>query len=242
MKILKLDKENWMSAHNKGRLATVLFFALLFLYGCLTFDDFGISSDEYLQRNHSLVMYNDLFLQDKEYKTATVDTTELPSLENYGTNYGVILQLPLVFAEHMNDFEMSYQEIFMMRHLYSFLWFFISAIYFYRLAMILVGGRRLEALLGTLIYVLCPRTLADSFYNIKDALCMALFAISMYYGIRMIRRLSPGTAVLFVLFSALCTASRVVGGVIVAACMLVILLKSIAEGGWKRLQIGRAHV
>jgi len=216
-------------------LTVILFFILLFVYGCKAFDGYGISTDEQVQRGHSLVMYNDLFLKDKEYTTATVNTENLPTMKEYGVSYGVILQLPLVFVEHMNDFEMSYQEIFTMRHFYSFLWFFTSTIYFYHLAMILTGGRRFEALLGTLIYVLCPRTLADSFYNIKDGLCMDLFTISMYYGFRLIRKPSAGIAFLFVVFSALCTVSRVVGGVVVAGCILVLILKCLSEGAWKKL-------
>jgi hypothetical protein len=226
-----------MKQLKSGKTLVIVFFALLFVYGCMTFNDYGISSDEEVQRYHSLVTYHELFLQNEEYQTATIDTTTIPTLSDYGVQYGVILQLPLVFIEHMNHFEMTYQEIFSMRHFYSFLWFFASAICFYQLAMILTDGKRIEALIGTLIYVLCPRTLADSFYNIKDALCMALFTISMYCGVRMIRRPSVRTMVTFIVFAVLCTASRIVGGVIVAVCMLLLVVKSATQGQWKRILI-----
>lgn len=225
-------KKMMQAAEKYSRRLVVLFFALLFLYGCLAYDDYGLSADEPVQRRHSVVMYNDMVLKDQEYKTITIDTEKLPS---YRTAYGTILQLPLVFIEHMNGFEMTYEEIYSMRHLYNFLWFFISVIFFYRLAMILTEGKRLEALLGTIIYVLCPRTLADSFYNIKDALCMALFTISMYYCVQLIRQLSVKNVLLFVLFSALCTTSRAVGGVVAAVGILVLFIKSMVEGTWKRL-------
>lgn len=221
-----------------SKLFIVVFFSLLLLYGGLIYDDYGISSDEPIQRHHSIVMYNDLFLKDETYQTLTINTEELPTLKQYGVPYGVILQLPLVWVEHMNDFEMTHLEIYEMRHLYNFLWFFVSVIFFYRLAMVLTEGKRYEALLGTLIYVLGPRTLADSFYNIKDALCMALFTISMYYGVMTIRKLTVKNLLLFALFSALCTASRIVGGVVVAACMLVLFLKSIEDGTWKKIILG----
>ncbi len=231
-----------LKKENISKLVVILFFAMLMIYGCMTFDDYGISSDEPIQRHHSIVMYNDLFLKNETYRTDTINTEELPTLKQYGVQYGVILQLPLVWIEHINDFEMTHLEIYAMRHLYNFLWFFVSAIFFYRLAMILTEGRRYEALLGTLIYVLGPRTLADSFYNIKDALCMALFTISMYYGVMTIRKITIKNVLLFALFSALCTASRIVGGVVVAACMLVLFIKSIADGTWKKIVLGCAVI
>ena len=117
-----------------SRVVVVLFFALVMLYGALTYDDYGISSDEPIQRHHSIVMYNDLFLKDETYQTLTINTEELPTLKEYGVPYGVILQLPLVWVEHMNDFEMTHLEIYEMRHLYNFLWFFVSVIFFYRRA------------------------------------------------------------------------------------------------------------
>ncbi len=223
------------TAEKQSGKIVLLFFALFFLYGCFVSDDYGISADESVQRNHSLVMYNELFLKGKEYDTQTINTASLPPLREYGANYGVILQLPLVFAEHMRGFEMTYQEIYTMRHFYVFLWFFVSAIFFYRMSLILTEGNRWEALLGTAMYVLCPRILADSFYNIKDSLCLSLFTISMFYGIQLIRRLSLKDVVLFVLFSALCTTSRIVGGVIVAVCLFLLFVKSIVQGTWKHL-------
>ena len=115
-----MNTKTLIKGETKERISkgiVLAFFAVLFLYGCFTFDDYGISSDEPLQRRHSLVMYNDLFLSKEEYITDTVDTRELPTLEEYGVNYGVILQLPLIMMEHWNGFEMTHLEIYAMRHL-----------------------------------------------------------------------------------------------------------------------------
>lgn len=226
-------KENlqWLEKHSKK--IVLLFFVLLFIYGCIAGNDYGINTDESLQRRHSLATYIHLFMKDKDYHTATFDSDEV---KKYGmTAYGSSLQLPLVFIEHLNDFEMTYQEIYTMRHYYNFFWFFLSVIFFYRLAMILTEGKRLEALLGTVIYVICPRTLADSFYNIKDGLCMALFTISIFYGVRLIRKLSWRDIFPFVIFSAFCTVSRIVGGVVVAVVIFIVFLKLMLEKKWKIL-------
>ncbi len=237
MKIETKETSTFEFFRKNSLIAVIFSFLLFFIYGCLTFDDYGIAVDEATQRYHSLVVYNDLFLNGKEYQTNTVDTTTLPSLDEYGTNYGVILQLPLIFIEHLTGFQMTWSQIFSMRHLYNFIWFFVSAIFFYKIAMILTKSQRYESLLGTLIYVLCPRILADSFYNIKDLLCLSLFTISIYYCIRLIRKISLRDLLLFVIFSALCTTSRIVGGVVVAVCLVVLFLKSIHEKNiWKYLR------
>ena len=214
------------------KLTVVLFFSLFLLYGLICYTDYGISWDEPVQLRHSKVTYKALFLKGQEFYGNTMEG--IPDLESYGSNYGVILQLPMVFLEHLADFEMPYLEVFQMRHLYNFLWFFISAIFFYKLGLILTKKKRWRALAGVMIYILCPRILADSFYNVKDLLCLPLFTISMYYGICLIRRLTIKNVLLFLVFSALCTTARVVGGVIVLSCGLVLLVKGIVQGNGKK--------
>ena len=71
-----------------------LFFSLFLFYGLLVFDDYGVSWDEPVQRYHSLVTYNDVVLGDTEYNTTYIETEDLPPIEEYGSNYGVIRQLP----------------------------------------------------------------------------------------------------------------------------------------------------
>ena len=43
-------------------VVVLLFFAAFFLYGCLVFQDYGISVDEMTQRGHSLINYKYLCL------------------------------------------------------------------------------------------------------------------------------------------------------------------------------------
>lgn len=212
----------------------ILFFTCFLLYGLCVYRDYGLTSDDEAQRYHSIVTYNDMVLGDREYVTKSIDTTELPSMSEYSANYGVIMQLPLVLIEHLNGFEYTYLEIFQMRHLYVFLWVFIALIFFYRLCLILTDKNRLISFLGVIILILSPRILADSFYNIKDALCMALYIIAAYFGVLFIRKESLKTLILFVVFAALCTTTRVVGGVLIGALVLAVLGKSFCEGSWRR--------
>ena len=232
---MTLEKNN-EKKHGNFRWGVVLFFSLFLIYGLLTYDDYGISWDEPVQRHHSLVTYNALALRGEEYKTDTIDTSTIEDLSTYGANYGVILQLPTVLIEHIFDFELTYEQVFHIRHLYNFLWFFAASIFFYLSSMMLTKNGFLS-LAGTLFLILCPRILADSFYNIKDMLCLSTFCISIYFGLRLIQKMSLRDVLLFCVFAALCTTARIVGGVIVAGCVLVILIKSIPEHNfWKNLK------
>ncbi len=216
-----------------NKLFIIIFFSFFLIYGLLTVDNYGISSDEPTQRYHSLVTYNELFLKNQTYVTETIDTTKLPDLSEYGANYGTILQLPLVFIEHLFDFTLSYDQIFLVRHIYTFLWFFVASIFFYKIGLVLTQNRLL-AWIGTLMFILSPRILADSFYNIKDSLCMSLFTISMYFGLKLLRSINWKDAILFVIFSVLCTTSRIIGGVIVFSLVLLLVCKSIFDHTWKK--------
>ena len=217
---------------SKGRLAVAAFFALLLLYGILAHDDYGITYDDPYQRAHSLTTYNQLFLQEKTYKTDCIDTDTLS--DGYSGNYGVIMQLPAVFMEELDGFEHTRLEAYQIRHLYVFIWFFIGSIYFYHLCMLITGRKRLLSLLGTVMLVISPRILADGCYNIKDSLCMSLFIISAYYGLKFLRKETILSIIPFIVFTALCSTTRVIGALVIAAGMIVFFFKTLTEGHLRR--------
>ena len=214
----------------------VLFLCVLLLFGIKSYGDYNITYDDIYQRHHTMVLYNSLFLQDQTYITSSVDTTKLPHVTNYGANYGAFIQLPTIFWEHIHDFELSVYDAIQARHFYVFLWFIIAVFFFYRLCLRLTKHTYLS-LLGSVMLTLSPRILAHANFNIKDLMCLSLFAISMYYGICFIEKQSWKNTLLFLLFSGLCTTSRVVGGELIVACLLVCFFKSIHDKTHKRFII-----
>lgn len=126
---------------------------MFFLYGCITFKDYGLSMDETVQRRHSLVNYKYLVPSVEQFSTESVDFSRIPDLVNYGL-YGVAIQLPMVALEHLFRFELSQQQIFLMRHFLTFFVFFVSTIFFYK-TVELISDRKWIALLGT-VFLFAP--------------------------------------------------------------------------------------
>lgn len=210
-----------------GRAAVLVIFLLLILWGARSYNDYGLAVDDEVQRYHSLVTYKELFLKE-EYETETITTAEIPSLERYNVFYGVTLQLPLVFVEHIFDFQLSYAQIFEIRHAYIFMWLVIAAFFFYRTCMVLTEKKRWLSICGLLIFVLNPRTLVEACYNVKDMLCLPLYTIAMYYGIRILTREKSRDVLWFGIAAALCTSVRIVGGTLLAVLCIVLLGRGIA--------------
>lgn len=228
--------KRWLRSEKNRKLLVILFFAVFFVYGCLVFKDYGISVDEYTQRRHSLVTYKAMFPSIAEYAGDTVDFKGIPSMEQYGeaAYYGVTMQLPCVAIEHLFGFNLDEGTVFYIRHFYNFLLFFIGAIYFYRTCYFFTK-RRSYALLGTLMLIVSPRILADSFYNVKDSVCLSLCLISMFYCVKCIDKPRIKNFILMALFCALCANIRIVGAVVLASALIVAFIKSIVDGYWKKL-------
>lgn len=212
-----------------GKIVIIAIFILLFLWGVKSYDDYGICYDDPVQRRHSLVTYKELFLGDTVYHTSFFNSDEIPSLPKYGILYGVALQLPVVALEHAFGFELSMEQVYLVRHAYIFLWFFVAAIFFYRLCLLYFGRRRWIGIFGVLLFILSPRLLADANYNIKDMLCFSTYTVALYYGMRLLKKYKPATVLLFAVATAICTSIRIVGGSLVAALCLIELINGIKQ-------------
>ena len=212
---------------NKGAAAVILFFLAFFIYGCLVFSDYGISVDEMSQRGHSLLNYKFLVPSVSDIFTFSAKFPEMGDLRDSQSFYGVAVQLPMVFAEHMTGFLMPFKTIFQLRHFYTFFLFFLSSVCFYKCCRLFTEKRWL-ALLGTTVYILNPRTLADSFYNIKDLMALSLCMMIIYFGCRMLRDMRKRDLVCFAFFGALGTNSRIVLAVVIAAFLFAVFVQGIA--------------
>ena len=158
---------------NKNNLI-IFFFIFYFLIGSFIYKDYGISWDEPISRTNGFVSLNYLF--------------DLLSIEKYGeyedfstyrdNYYGVVFDLPLAMIEKIFSINFS-KNYYHLRHLSTFLIFFISTIYFYFICKKFYNSK--ICLIGILIYITMPRIFAESFYNNKDIVFLSLFTISNYY-------------------------------------------------------------
>jgi len=175
-------------SNSRGRLLWVSLFFLSYLaVGLYAYQDYGVSWDEPISRNNGMVSLKylgehvapDLISKDKTFEP-------YPPLAEYrDKDYGVAFELPAVLLEKFFGLGDT-RDIYQFRHLITFLVCLLDAFAFFQL-----GERRFKnwslGLLGALMLILSPRLFAESFYNDKDAIFMALFAICLNTAVRYIQ-------------------------------------------------------
>ena len=202
--------------NNFIKKVTYVIFLLFFFIGIYTYKDYGISVDEEFERRvgfYWLEYVLSFTTFDNFYNSALLKLNEitgftLPTAKD-NKFYGVIFNLPMAFLEVVFEINDS-KEYFHLRHLFNFLLFFVSSIFFYKLLL----SRFLKyniALLGTLFYILSPRIYGDSFFNNKDIVFLSLVSIALYFCIKAIEKDNYKNLLIFSIFAAICTSSRILG-------------------------------
>jgi hypothetical protein len=151
------------------------FFLLLLAIGLYAYRDYGISWDEPSSRLNGIVTVE--YLEGFFRAPPTDGTSPYPQLKDYlDRDYGVLFEAPAVVLERLlrlND----PRAIFQLRHLLTFLVFVCGVYAVYRLAERRFQDWRI-GLLAAAFLVLSPRFFAESFYNSKDIVFIAAFAIA----------------------------------------------------------------
>lgn len=183
----------------RQKLIVVAFFALFFVISLMIFKDYGLSWDEeYQWRDNGEIVYNYIFNGETE--------ALLKGNEKY---HGPAFELILVFVQKALDLTDT-RDIYLTRHLLTFITFFISVIFFYYLGKECFKSWKL-ALIGCIFLVLTPRIFADSFYNSKDPVLLSFFIIGMYTLLKFHRSQTYKNAVLHALVCALAIDTRILG-------------------------------
>ncbi len=209
---------------NFNNLIVIIFFSIIFLIGTLTFSDYGISIDEdnsrvngFVSLKYILELLNSNLLHDLE------QIINAPKINNYfEQGNGVIFDLPFALFElifKVNDT----RQIFLIKHFFTFIIFFISLICFY-----FILKKRFNSLIfgiiGVLFLFLSPRIFSQSFYNSKDIIFMALNIINIYFGIKYLDNSNFKNTIFFSIFSSLSTGTRLLG---IYLPILFLIFKSI---------------
>lgn len=168
---------------SKERWAIVCFWlalAAMMIVGRYTYQDYGITVDEDVERKTAFVNYQYAYerITGKTIRQFDID------LDTYHDRYyGAALQLPMVAVEHMTGFTMPIRDAFLVRHLYTFLLCTLGWICLYHFIRI-VFRSRWPALLGMLMCALYPRFWGEQFTNIKDMVfaatcCAGLLGVAL---------------------------------------------------------------
>jgi len=203
-----------------------LFFILLLLLGISRYRDYGISWDETKQRLTGAVTLK--YLAEAFHVPASrVPWKErLPSLATYqDRDYGVAFEAPAFALEHLFRLKDS-RDVYMFRHLLTFLVSFAGVCAVYRLALRRFLDWRI-GLLSALFLVLTPRFFAESFYNSKDIVFMAVFAVGMNTTISFVLRPRVNTAFLHALGTAVAIDIRIMAVLLMVISVALLIIRLI---------------
>ncbi|MDP2922830.1 MAG: glycosyltransferase family 39 protein [Candidatus Omnitrophota bacterium] len=182
------------------RVLVLIFFALFFCLGTSIYKDYGISWDEYRQRQTGLTTVRYVFQNNPALLTY--------SDRYYGAAFEVLLIAIEVFLK-LSDI----RTVYLMRHLVNFLAFYISVFFFYKLCKNRFNSYKI-GLLGALFLILSPRIFADSFYNSKDLVFLSVFIISIYTLILYLNKKTLLTAIAHAIVCAFLVDTRIMGVIV----------------------------
>jgi len=207
------------------RLPVVLFFAAVLALGLAIHRDYGISWDEPFQRFTGAVTVKHLA---ERFAPSLVrgEATRLPALEDYvDRDHGTAFEVPAVVLEALLGLT-DKRDIYMFRHLLTFLVCFAGIVAIYRLAERRFGDWR-WGLLAAAFLVLSPRLFAESFYNSKDAVFMAAFAVATSTMIGFVLRPGLWAALLHGLATGIAIDIRLMAVMLPAATLAVLVLRAL---------------
>ena len=164
----------FVTARSAPAAPAAIVLAVFAAVGVAVLDDYGVSYDEFRQREMAVVAADYVFGDG-----ALIS-------DHADRYYGVSFEAPLLLAERLPGLTDS-RAVYLLRHLLTHLFFLTGGLFCWLLALRLCGDRRL-ALFALLLYLLHPRLYAHSFFNSKDIPFLAMFMIALWLVERAFRR------------------------------------------------------
>ena len=190
-------------AHSRTLTATtIVFFAAFLLIGVLVAGDYGISWDEFPTRRFG-IMYVEHLVPDA-HALDSLRAANGPAYERFGP----VFEILLVRAEKLMQ-PMDIRAVFVMRHLATFLTFFVGVVLFHRLCR-----RRFRsgiALLASVCLVISPQLFSHAFYNVKDISFLTMFVAAMLTLDTLLGRPEWRTMLVHALTTVVLLGTRVLG-------------------------------
>ncbi len=205
-----------MKINFESKLILYAFFGLYFLVGLLTYGDYGVNIEEHTQRYSGLYWLNYIvnFFEIESlkenvlnYLNKTASDYSLPDPRHF--TYGPIFDLPTAFVDVVFNIEKT-NLYFQYRHFLVFLIFYLSSIFFFKI-LIERFNNFFVSFFGTLLYIFSPRIYGDSFHNNKDIIFLSFVVFSIFFAFKIFKKLKIKNILLFSLFAAIATSTRVIG-------------------------------
>ena len=171
--------------------------------GVAVLDDYGVSWDEFWQRDIALETIGYVLGQDDEL------------LSNHDKFYGTTFEMPLLMVERALGLDDT-RAMLLSRHILSHLFFIAGGFFCYLLTRRLFGSTVI-ALFAMLLFLLHPRLYAESFVNTKDVPLAAMFMVALFLTHRAFRKDTVGAFLLCGLAVGILINIRILGVVLFAA-------------------------
>jgi hypothetical protein len=198
-----------------SQLIIFFYFLSFFIIGILTAKDYGIHIEEKFHRSNGFYWLNHILSFTDLNELKTISLIKFNSISDYTLSpvshynkYGIIFDLPSAFIEILFKIDEP-KDFYKFRHLLSFTLFFISSIFFFKILLNRFKNKNL-GIIGTTFYILSPRIYGDSFLY-KDILFLSISTISIYFFFKVIDNFNCKNIIIFSLFSALATSTRIIG-------------------------------
>jgi len=169
-----------LAAVTLNQAGVYIFFLCLFIAGYLIYPDYGISIDEPQTRNIGRKSL-DFFAAILQHPPKDLEQLSRHSQSWFSQftdrDYGVAFLLP---AELLVQLTASTEtQTFLLRHYFIFLFYFVGVVALYQTAKWRFKSLKM-GLLAALIFTLSPRLFGESFFNDRDVIFMASFAIAIF--------------------------------------------------------------
>ena len=198
--------------------------------GVAVLDDYGVSWDEFRQREIALETISYVLGQDDEL-------LRNHPRRNHLKFYGTAFELPLLIVERVLGLQDDTRAILLSRHLLTHLFFIASGFFCYLLTRRLFGSTAI-ALFAMLLFLLHPRLYAESFVNTKDLPLVAMFMVALFLTHRAFNKDTVGAFLLCGLAVGILINIRILGVVLFAAVPAVRALDLLFDAGGRG---GRKH-
>ena len=224
----------------KKKLYIYVILALCFLLGLFNIKNVGVYNDEHSEQE--ILMMNVREYAELIHFTPLVNYFDqreiIPISTSIERDHGISSYY--LFSPFMMLGAKSPKLLSISWHLYTYLIFFSGVIILYFICKELFKNERF-ALLASSMYFLTPRIFADGLYNNKDIVLLTLFLHTLYFGIKFIKNKNIKNAIIFGIFGALATNTRIVGIFIFGLCGLFYLIDFIKDS-IKNKKINNKHL
>ena len=189
------------------RWAVFAYFLALLGLGLAVFRDHGVSWDEPRQRLIGAVSARYVLQTVAPSRPIPTSLPDNPLATFDDRDYGVAFETPAVAMELLLGLTDS-RDVYLMRHLLTYLVFLGGVFAVYRMATRRFDDWRLGLCAATML-VLSPRFFAEAFYNSKDVVFMACFAMATNTMLAFVTRPGVRSASLHALATAVAIDVRV---------------------------------